>query len=363
MARRKTKGLQWPRRGVWWEKIRLNRKHKDRLFRYLFQDKKYLLDLYNALHGSDYTDPEKLEVVTMEDVIFMKMKNDLSFIIGSRLNLYEHQSTWNPNMPLRGLLYFAQQYEGLLGAEDADVYSGKRAELPTPEYIVFYNGGGMAEDRRTLFLSDSFSMGRGSGCLECICEVLNIKRGHNQELMKKCRRLWEYSEFVTEIEANLEAGLRRSEAVQTAIDRCIDRDILTDILKTEKSEVLHMIFLTEYDEKKHLRNVFKDGKEAGIAEGRLAGIAEGRLAGIAEGRLTGIAEGMAQGEARGITAGERMHLIRLVCKKLAKGKTTEAIANELEEDIETIAGICKAAESAAGHDCRQIYEMLYDDKQ
>ena len=73
--------------------------------------KKYLLDLYNALHDSSYTDPEALEVVTMKDVIFMKMKNDLSFMIDSRLNLYEHQSTWNPNMPLRGLFYFAQQYE------------------------------------------------------------------------------------------------------------------------------------------------------------------------------------------------------------------------------------------------------------
>ncbi len=64
---------QWFKHGVWWKKIRLNRKHKDRLFRYLFKDKKYLLELYNALHDSAYTNPEDLEVVTMEDVIFMKM--------------------------------------------------------------------------------------------------------------------------------------------------------------------------------------------------------------------------------------------------------------------------------------------------
>lgn len=85
MAKRKKR--QWFKRGVWWNKIRQNRKHKDRLFCYLFQDKKYLLELYNALHDSAYTNPEELEVVTMEDVIFMKMKNDLSFIIDSRLNL------------------------------------------------------------------------------------------------------------------------------------------------------------------------------------------------------------------------------------------------------------------------------------
>lgn len=117
------------------------------------------MELYNALHNSNYIVPEELEVVTMEDVIFMKMKNDLSFIISSHLNLYEHQSTWNPNMPLRGLLYFAQQYEGLLGAQDADVYGEKKVELLTPEYIIFYNGGDMTEDKRILYLSDSFFHG------------------------------------------------------------------------------------------------------------------------------------------------------------------------------------------------------------
>ena len=303
MAKRKKR--QWFKRGVWWNKIRQNRKHKDRLFRYLFQDKKYLLELYNALHDSNYTNPEELEVVTMEDVIFMKMKNDLSFIIDSRLNLYEHQSTWNPNMPLRGLFYFSQQYEGLLGAEGADVYGEKRVPLPTPEYIMFYNGRGMKEDRRTLYLSDSFSMGRGSGALECTCRVINVRRGHNRELMDKCRRLWEYSEFVSEIEANIKKGLGRDEAIQSAIDCCIERGILTDILRTEKSEVLHMIFLTEYDEKMHLRHTF----EAGMAEG--------------------------------IEKGRDEKLLELIQKKQARGKSPEEIAQELEEDIDTIRKLLK----------------------
>lgn len=297
---RKRKFNQWFKHGAWWRKLRLNRRHKDELFRCLFKDKKDLLDLYNALHDSDYTDPEELEVVTMEDVIFMKMKNDLSFIVDSHLSLYEHQSTWNPNMPLRGLFYFAQQYEGLLGVEDADVYGKKRLSLPTPEYIIFYNGKDIAEDRRTLYLSDSFSMGRGSGCLECSCEMLNINRGHNKELMNKCRRLWEYSEFVSEVEEQLKAGLSRDEAIQSAIDHCIEQGILTDILKSEKSEVLHMIFLTEYDEKKHLRHTFEEGKEEGRIEGR------------------------------------EDKLLELIQKKRAKGRSVETIAEELEEDVETI---------------------------
>ncbi len=306
MAKNKTG--QWFKRGVWWKRIRLNRKHKDRLFRYLFQDKKYLLELYNALHDSSYTDPEELEVVTMEDVIFMKMKNDLSFIIDSRLSLYEHQSTWNPNMPIRGLFYFSQQYKGLLGAEDADVYGKGQVKIPTPEYIIFYNGVGMAEDEETLYLSDSFYGGRGSGCLECTCRVLNIRRGHNGELMGKCRRLWEYSEFVSEIEAGMQTGLSRQEAVQSAIDRCIERDILTDVLRKEKSEVLRMSLLTEYDEKKHLRHTFEEGRAEGLAEGREEGRAEGREA----------------------------TLLDLIRKKTAKGKSPEVIAEELEEDAATI---------------------------
>lgn len=310
MAKRKLK--QWFKRGIWWKKIRLNRNHKDHLFRYLFNDKKYLLDLYNALHDSSYTDPEELEVVTMEDVIFMKMKNDLSFMIDSHLSLYEHQSTWNPNMPLRGLFYFAQQYEGMLGAKDADVYGRTRLKLPTPEYIVFYNGGDEVEDRRTLRLSDSFSMGRGSGCLECTCEVININRGHNKELMDRCHRLWEYSEFVSEVEANMKKGMGREEAIQAAIDHCIERDILTDILKSEKNEVLHMIFLTEYDEKKHLRHTFEEGREEGMKEG--------------------IKEGMR----KGVSKGSEAKLLEQIRKKYSKGKSIEVIAEELEEEEATI---------------------------
>lgn len=282
--------------GIWQRRLRLNRKHKDRLFRYLFKEKKHLLDLYNALHGSSYTNPDELEVVTMENVIFMKMKNDLSFIIDSRLSLYEHQSTWNPNMPLRGLFYFTQQYEGLLGRTTENIYGGKRIELPTPEYIVFYNGRDMTEDRRVLYLSDSFSEGRGSGCLECTCKIININRGHNEELMDKCQRLWEYSEFVSEVKTCIQAGQSHEAAIQTAIEYCIARDILTDVLKKEKSEVLRMIFLTEYDEKRHMRQLFEEGREEGREE----------------------------------------KLLEIVRKKRMKGLSIEQIAGDLEEDVETI---------------------------
>ena len=272
MAKRNVK--QWFGHGNWRKRLWFNRRYKDVLFRHLFRDKQDLLDLYNALNGSTYKNPEELEVITMEDVIFMKMKNDLSFIVGSQLNLYEHQSTWNPNMPLRGLLYFAQQFEGLVSARGDDIYGKGRIELPTPMYIVFYNGSDMNRDNLMLYLSDSFSAGRGRGCLECTCLVLNINRGYNRALMDKCHRLWEYSELSCEVEENIGKGMRREEAVQTAIDTCIERGILKDILLAEKGMVLHML-LTEYDEKKHLKNTFEEGRKEGLEEGIGKGIEKG----------------------------------------------------------------------------------------
>lgn len=143
----------------------------------------------------------------------------------------------------------------------------------------------------------------GGGCLACTCEVLNINRGYNQALLERCRRLWEYSEFSSEIEENIKSGMRREEAVHTAIDTCIERGILKDILMKQKAEVLHMI-LTEYDEKKHFRTLFREGKEEGIKEG------------IKEGR-------------------EEL-LLELVKRKLDKGKSIPEIAEDLEEEIPVI---------------------------
>lgn len=145
----------------WLPHIHLNRSYRDHLFRFLFKDKRDLLELYNALNGSDYRDPNALESVILEDVIFLKMKHDLFFIIGDRLNLYEHQSTKNPNMPLRGFLYFARQYEGLVAAGKRSLYGNAMVPLPTPKYVVFYNGTEELEDETTLYLSDAFSEGRG----------------------------------------------------------------------------------------------------------------------------------------------------------------------------------------------------------
>lgn len=126
------KNLKWYQKHFLWRRLRINRRYKDRLFRFLFRDKKDLLELYNAVNGSAYSNVDDLEIMTLEDALFMKMKNDLSFIIANQLNLYEHQSTYSPNMPLRGLLYFSRQYEGIVAQKKDHLYGSKLIKLPTP---------------------------------------------------------------------------------------------------------------------------------------------------------------------------------------------------------------------------------------
>ena len=113
----------------------INRTFKSTVFIMLFEDKKNLLELYNAISGKHYTDPELLEINTLENAIYMSIQNDVSFLIDGRLSLYEHQSTYNPNLPLRFLLYIANQYANI--TKDMNLYGSKIVEIPTPEFIIF----------------------------------------------------------------------------------------------------------------------------------------------------------------------------------------------------------------------------------
>ena len=134
----------------------INAKYKDSVFRMAFEEKKYQLELYNALNGSDYDDPEAVEVTTLEDTFFIGMRNDLSFVVGLSLNMYEHQSTKNLNMPLRGLIYFTQVYMEYINRNGYRLYAESQIPLPFPKYIVFYNGEKDAPDEEELLLSDAF---------------------------------------------------------------------------------------------------------------------------------------------------------------------------------------------------------------
>lgn len=249
--------------------MRVNREHKDRLFKFIFQEKKNLLELYNALNASSYNNPDDLEIVTLEDVIYMRMKNDISFILDYQLNLFEHQSSDNQNMPLRGFLYFARQYEKYVIENECNLFGYKRISIPTPQYVVFYNGDTWKGERKILKLSDSFTDKRIKGCMELEVLQLNINYGHNKEIMEKCRILWEYAVFVGKVKTYNKA-MPIEEAADRAVNECIQEGILKEILISHRAEVKDML-LTEYDEEKMKRLFQKEyEEEVAKAEKRIA---------------------------------------------------------------------------------------------
>lgn len=245
-----------------------NREYKATLFHVLFQEPTEALALYNAVRHTSYDNPDDLTITTLEDVIYIGMKNDLSFLIGHTMNLYEHQSTFNPNMPLRGLFYLSRLYEGYVEQNNLDIYSSTLLKLPLPQYLVFYNGKQDMEDQKVLHLSDAFPTLPGTQpCLECEALMLNINIGHNKELMEHCRTLYEYAVFIGKVRTNVAKGMRLTAAINLAIEECIQEDILVDLLKKNRAEVCNMI-LTEYDSEFHVANEKKLSYEEGQVSGR-----------------------------------------------------------------------------------------------
>ena len=243
-----------------------NRQYKDRLWRMIFNNKEDLLQLYNAINHTDYQNPDDLEVNTLEDVLYLSMKNDVSFLVGGTMNLYEHLSTFNPNMPLRGVFYFSRLYEGYVADNNLMIYHEKRVRLPKPKYIVFYNGTKNQPDSMELRLSDCFeNTDNDAPCLECTATMLNINYGHNQELMKHCRRLEEYSIFVQCVREYIQSEPSVEDALEKAIDTCINQDVLADFLKKHRAEVTNMI-LTTYDKDLYEKTLKEDAREEGREE-------------------------------------------------------------------------------------------------
>ncbi|SHJ47905.1 RpnC/YadD family protein [Hespellia stercorisuis] len=245
--------------------FRINRKHKDRLFIKVFSDKNELLKLYNAVNHSCYTNAKDLIITTLEDAVYMGMKNDCSFLIGNYLNLYEHQSTFNPNMPLRGLLYFAGVLQGYLAVNQMDIYGENLIKIPTPKYVVFYNGTDTIADRVEMKLSDAFE--NPGGCMEFTAVMLNINLGHNKKIMEQCRLLEEYAIFIEQIRGFQNKGYDLEDAIDVASEYCIEHDVLKKFLLKNRNEVRQLI-LTEYDAKKHMAIVAKNALERGREEGR-----------------------------------------------------------------------------------------------
>ena len=247
---------------------KVNRKYKDRLFRMFFSDRAALLALYNAVSGNSCTDPDEVEIVTLDDVIYMGMKNDAAFLIDDILNLYEHQSTQNPNMPLRGMFYIANEYRRYLDEFRLNIFGSSLVRLPLPQYYVFYNGLEEEPDRVELKISDAFSKKypQLTPCLEFKAIMLNINIGRNQELMEHCHKLKEYAQFVGEVRKRLDRGARLEEAADEAVTHCIKEGILAEFLIAHRAEVNEVI-LTEYDEQFHIASEKELSRQEGLEQG------------------------------------------------------------------------------------------------
>ena len=288
------------------------RNYRDTLFRMLYRNKKRLLSLFNAVNGTHYDNPDDLTITTLEGVLYLGMKNDVSCIIDMMMQLYEHQSTVNPNMPLRNLFYVSDLLQKYIYEEGIDIYSRKQIKIPTPKFVVFYNGDGEQPERKEIRLSKAFSANTGETNMELVVLQININKGQNEELKAACKTLQEYAEF-TERAREHRKEMELEDAIRTTIDECIRDGILKDFLLKNKAEVYHMC-LYEFDVELHERVLREEERE------------EGRLEGIREGRLAGQQEGMQNGK----------KFAKQVFKAFMSGKTPETIAEELNVPLEEV---------------------------
>lgn len=294
----------------------VNFMYKARIFEMLYSDKKELLNLYNTVNGTAYDDPNELEINTLENAVYMSMHNDVSFLIDMKISLYEHQSTYSPNLPLRFLFYISNLYSEI--TKNANLYGEKIVKIPTPKFIIFYNGERKRPEKEILKLSAAYQTEDSEPSLELEAILLNINPGYNENLKSLCKSLKDYAEYTSRVRKYAKE-MPIEEAVEKAITECISEGILSEFLFKHKAEAKKMS-IYEYDEEKHIRMEREDAKAEGFAEG------------------------VEKGVSQGITQGRNELLKELIEKKLAKNKTPEQIAEELEEDISTIQTIISKIE-------------------
>ena len=248
-----------------------NPEYKDRLFKFIFgreteESKRWRLQLYNALNETNITDPDELKINTIENVIYITMHNDISFLVDSEINLYEEQSSYNPNMPLRGYLYFATLYQIYLKENNKNLISSSRVMIPTPKFYVFYHGGPKNPERWKMKLTDSFLNPDDSGDFQWTATVINLHPNHNSVLNKNCTPLYHYVKFTSLISENRKSGMNKQESIEKAVDYAIEKGFLEGFFKIHRAEVIGMC-LTEFDEEEAKRIWHEDGYTEGFAEG------------------------------------------------------------------------------------------------
>ena len=316
-----------------------NREYKSDVISMMLQIPEYALNVYNAMNDSVYTDPIMIQIMRLENGISLSVRNDASFFISNYLNLYEHQSTYSPNAPLRFLIYLTSLIKKTIGKRD--LYGRKRVQIAPPHFAVFYNGTEKRPEKEVLKLSDAFINRTDAPEIELTVTVYNINPDNNTQLLAKSKVLSGYMIFVNRVRENLEhqrkieqntrfLSLEYDEAehddtelmdnleaaINEAIDYCIENHIMEDFFKENRNEVTKSMVLDytwERREELIRAEEYEDGKREGYAEGEKCGRAEGE---------------------------ENAHRY-LINRWLQKGKTIAEIADDLGKSEEYVENLMK----------------------
>ena len=292
------------------------RQYKDNVFCLLYRDKNNLLDLYNGLNDTNYTNVDDLTVTTLKGGIYMKYKNDASFVFGQDLYMFEQQSSRNPNMPLRFLHYLSDVYRQMYN--NSDLHRSTMLKIPVPHFVTFYNGKQPLEAESILRLSDMYEKNIDCPELELMVRVININTDNNagnksrtfnsnindnsvsnsnihtysSEFLSKCETLKDYMIFVNKVRVKTDVEkIDIRTAVTEAVDECIAENVLSEFFRNHREEVI-TVSIYEYDEEGHLEIVKEEGRQLGIAEGKQLGLAQGRQIGFNEGKQLELTKGI-----------------------------------------------------------------------
>ena len=311
-----------------------NREYKSDVISMMLQIPEYALDVYNAMNDSAYTDPDMIQIMRLENGISLSVRNDASFFISNYLNLYEHQSTYSPNAPLRFLIYLTNLLKKLIGKRD--LYGRKRVQIATPHFAVFYNGTEKRPEKEVLKLSDAFINRTDTPEIELTVTVYNINPNNNTQLLEKSEVLRSYMIFVNRVRENLEHQKKIAqnapeydeaayeeeleEAINEAIDYCVKHHIMEEFFRENRSEVTKSMVLDytwERREELIRAEEYEDGKREGLEIGRAEGEKRGRAEGERRGRI--------EGEKLGAEAMQK----KLLQKLMETQKITEAEAKKM----------------------------------
>ena len=249
-----------------------NRKIRDTVFCHFMSNESHLLSLCNALNDTGYDESSDITINTLEGSFFSNIKNDISFLLNNLMVvLIEHQTTINPNMPLRFLSYVDELYKRYTSTSHKKIYGDDLLKIPAPEFYVFYDGNDTSFEQQTLKLSDAFET--QSDKLELTVHVYNLADGMNDELKRKCLPIGEYSIFSNAYKHFRQQKMKIDHAVDAAIKYCLENNVMVDYLKNNQKEVIDM-FGFEWNEKEEREALLEIGEERGRLEGKIESIKE-----------------------------------------------------------------------------------------